>query len=418
MAGGELRLVNFEKKVERCSRPSPPPTNGVKAELTKFKVNAPPEVIINKEDKLNFEILVRNQKGEERLLDVRKFFSKKEQSFIFGFWESEVRENVARKLFEIKRIMGNGKTTDVLMDSLEKIFKLNLGQFAAMEFLRNIEHQSKVDWKRDALINVMPAFGSRPVIDAFAIFAGIGVKTLTNSAGQLVEMGFRLKDRSVIEKLGVVIVTLNEKFGYLATQGYRSNLMRIATNKKISNESRALLVHAVSNCLLKAQTEEQVDILNKKVSNYIRETDDPEMGIVTLCGLPQEYNTVISFLKDRAGKEPEAATEEFLKTLADEFNIKNIDGHVKFILSMDKGLLNKASEAIGFAVASGGKEHGDEMASVVIDKLRELNNPVLIPVFLIEFTAFARTHFDMDIVKKECSNPKWNESGILEIKEN
>ena len=418
MGEGELRLVKFEKKVERCSRPSPPPRNGVKAELSRFKVNAPPEVIIDKKDKLNFEILVRNQKGEERLLNVRKFFSKREQTFIFRFTESEERENVARRLFEIKRIMGNGKITDALMDSLEKIFKLHFGQFVAIEFLRNIEHQSKVEWKRNALINVVPAFGSEPIIGSFEIFADIGIKTVTNSAGQLVEMGFRLKDRSAVEKLGVVIVTLNGKFGYLATQGYRANLMRIATNEKISNESRALLVHAISNCLLNARTEEQVDILNKKVSTYIRETDDPEMGIVTLCGLPQEYNTVISFLKDRAGKEPEAATEEFLRTLADEFNIKNIDGHVKFILSFDKGLLNKASEAIGFAVAAGGKEHGDEMVSVVIDKLMELNNSILISRFLSEFTAFARTHFDMDILKKECINPKWNETGIFEIKEN
>ncbi len=413
MAGGELRFAEFEKRVERCSRPSPPPIKGMTSDISKLRAKAPPEVIFD-QDKPVFEILVKNHKGEERLLDVKKFFNEREQRFIFGFIDRKMREYVAVNLFKIKRNMGNGETADALIDAVEKISKLRFGYQASIEFLRNIEHQSQVEWKRDALIGVMPAFGSSSVIESFKIFAGIGARTVTNAAGQIVEMGFRLKDRTAVEKLGTVIVTLNERFDYLATRGYRGNLMRIATSKKISNENRAMLVHAVSNCILKAGSEDEVERINQKVMTYLRNTEEPEIGIATFCGLPEQYISVVTFLNERAGKKPEDAVKELFAKMANEFNITNAERYAEVILSLKPGLLNKACEAVAFTVAAGGRMHAEEMAEMVVNRINRLN-PATLPIFLREYAAFVRAHFNIDKIIDECNSPKWDNLKVADV---
>jgi len=410
--------LEFERRLERCSRPPParPP-----AEFSHFKLKAPPEVIMDARGDRPFEILVKNGKGEQRLLDVRKFFDARSKYLIFGSGNMEIAAIKARHLFDIQRKFNDKALFNELLDIVEKLMKVKNGTAASLEFLQSIAMESGVEWKKEAIVKTMPAFTSHSIMDSFGLFGEIGEKTIAAAARQIVELGYRLKDRDVIEKIGGVIVALNRKFGFYSTYDYRANLIGIAKNEKIQDENRAFIANAVSDHILnlaiggEKDAEEKIELFNRSVSAALLHSEAPETIILEACKIPADYSFVSKYLKDRAGKEPEAAVRELFAKLAYEFDIDDskAEGYAESVLALESGLLNKASEAVAFAMAAGGEERAEEMAESVIGRIKRLPAPAL-SGFLRDFSAFARTHFNADEIKKECNDTKWNEVKVTE----
>ncbi len=415
---GERRFstVEVQKRLRRTSVPPAPKKHekSFNEEAASFKPPPVPILIDGVKMPLRIEEFFGKTEG-----DAEKYIKEDEKvvSFINGFGDSEMRERVTAHLVSILPQFESESLFLELINVAKKIF--NIKPAACVEFLQSIDHESKVDWKRDALVDVMPSFGSEGIIKSFRFFAGIGEKTAVVAARQLVELGFRLKERSAIENIGKTIVTLNDRFNSVfITHESRSNLLDITRNGKISNENRASVVSIVCIKLLRAETEKEVEELNEKIRDYLEAGKDPEHAIMKI-GLPENYIYVMSYLEDRAGKDPEDAIKELFAKLAYEFETdeSKAEGFADIILSLEPGLVNKASEAVAFSIAAGGKERGEEIAEMVTDKIRELN-PSILPMFLREFAAFVRTTFDADAIKKECNDPKWNELKVTKIVEN
>lgn len=414
---GERRFTTIEVQ-ERLRRTSTPPAprklkKSFNEEAASFKPPPVPILIDGIKVPLRIDEFFGKTEG-----DAEKYINEDEKvvSFINGFGDSEMRERATTHLVSIiPQFESEGPFLEMI-DVAKKIFDIKPS--ACVEFLHAVDHESKVEWKRDALIEIMPSFGSKGIIESFRLFAGIGERTATVASRQLVELGFRLKERSAIENIGKTIIALNDKFNSVfITHEFRSNLLDIARNSRISNENRALVVNTVCVKMLRAETEKEVDELNEKIKDH-NIGKDPEYAIMKL-GLPGKYIYVISYLKDRAGKEPEDAIKELFAKLAYEFEINELDAErfADVVLSLKPGLVNKASEAFAFSIAAGGTERGKEMAETVADRIMKLN-PSALPVFLSEFVAFARTNFDADVVKAECNDPKWNKPKVTETLEN
>lgn len=416
-----LRLAEFERKLEKCSRPPPAPQRSkIASEVASFK--SPPEVITGPGKDKPFEISVKNGRGEQRLLDVRKFFDERAKRFIFSPGDMEFASAAANYLFEIQKQFGSEILFNELLDVVEKLTLMKNGHAASIEFLQTVAMESGVDWKREAIIRVMPAFASQPITESFALFGEIGEKTITAAARQIVELGYRLKEKDAIEKLGEVITALNRKFGSFSTYDCRANLLGIAKNEKINNENRALLVNVVSDHILGLANkkdgknmEEEIELFNRKVSSTLSRSSDPETAILELCNLSASHRKVIKYLSDRRGKKPEAAITELFAKLAYEFDIDDAKAKVfaRSVLSLESGLINKASEAVAFSMATGGEERAEEMAETVISRINGLPKPML-HLFLRDFAAFVRTNFDADRIKNECNDPKWDELKVAE----
>lgn len=280
MGGEKANILKFDERLQRSSRNPSKPPEGVKERMSGFKILAPPEVRMDDFGRPWFEIPVKSRTGEALLLDIRKFFGEDTSRFILNFGDIGISAEVAGHLFEINKNFNNDKAFDELVGVVKKIFNV-CGHTPVLEFVHNIAFESQVGWKKEAFINVMPAFGSEPIIRSFELFAtGPSKHTVLSAAKQLAELGYRLKERSAIENIGKVITHLHEKFDSMyITLDFRSNLMTIAKHSRIPDENKAVVVNAICDKLLEAKTEREVEELNQDIATHL-ERENPQVFIM------------------------------------------------------------------------------------------------------------------------------------------
>ncbi|NYZ77501.1 hypothetical protein H0O02_04280 [Candidatus Micrarchaeota archaeon] len=284
---GESRYtpVEIKARLKRVSVPAPPikAAPDIRSELSSFK--PPPAVRISMD-------------GDERFLPVEIFFGKAEGddrkfindhdtvvSFINGFGSREMREEATQHLIDVLSLFGNEEPFSNMVKTAKALFNLKNGQIASLEFIKKIAFESRIDWKRDTLISVMPAFGSAPIIDSFLLFSEIGINTLQSSATQIVELGFRLKEEQSIEEIGRTIIGLNKKFGKHTTLGYRGAILQIAKKDKIPDEDKPGIVHAVSEKILSFDSDIKVLDFSMFLENALG-TNNPREAVLGLCKSP------------------------------------------------------------------------------------------------------------------------------------
>lgn len=242
--------------------------------------------------------------GDERLLSIKEFFGKtqgekesyiRESDVIISFIDKletrTMREEAALYLIEILPKFGSEEPFIEMVKAASEISEFNYGQNASLKFLDRISHLSEDGLKGDALVDVMKAFRSEPILESFDLFSKVGEKTLSKAAVQIVRLGFILKEGEALEKIGKVITHITNKFGFYFTIDYRHILRGIGKSEKIPDENKAKLIHEISDRLLKVTKDEEVDMFSGRILTQLNSSrvDDPEKSILEICETERKY---------------------------------------------------------------------------------------------------------------------------------
>jgi len=236
--------------------------------------------------------------GEERLLSISEFFGKtkgeKESyveecdviiAFLDGLEARQSREEAALYLMDILPKFGTAEPFVEMVKAANSISEFNYGETASLKFLERISHFADGSWRGETLTDVMRAYNSKPIVESFELFSKITEKTMNKAAAQIVRMGFMLREGHVIEKIGEVITDLSRRFGFYVTIDYRHILRGIGKNDKIPDENKAKLIHEISEYLLKAKDEEDIEMFASNILTHLRSSrvEEPEQTILEIC---------------------------------------------------------------------------------------------------------------------------------------